>query len=125
NANLQNANLWSANLQEANLRSVNLLGTTSLEMCNAKDFTGSIVSYSDKHADKEKWHQFKEKGGIILYTESGEDTNQDHVDLDNKRVVITGKNGQGIFYYLNLPITINLPETQQENPDWEISIEDI
>lgn len=105
-ANLSEARLDSASLVEARLEGARL-DRASLIGAHLK---GAIFTY---HTDSSiNWANLKSKGGIILYFTVSRRKNYIRIQLV--------KAGATFKHYV--PDNIDIEKTQQENPDWEISI---
>lgn len=120
-ANLSEARLDSASLVEARLEGARLVGArlegASLVMARldrasliGAHLKGAIFTY---HTDSSiNWANLKSKGGIILYFTVSRRKNYIRIQLV--------KAGATFKHYV--PDNIDIEKTQQENPDWEISI---
>lgn len=110
-ARLEGASLGGARLDRASLRGASLRGArldrASLIGAHLK---GAIFTY---HTDSSiNWANLKSKGGIILYFTVSRRKNYIRIQLV--------KAGATFKHYV--PDNIDIEKTQQENPDWEISI---
>ncbi|HDR0682682.1 TPA: pentapeptide repeat-containing protein, partial [Pasteurella multocida] len=120
-ANLSEARLDSASLVEARLEGARLvgarlegasLGGARLDRASliGAHLKGAIFTY---HTDSSiNWANLKSKGGIILYFTVSRRKNYIRIQLV--------KAGATFKHYV--PDNIDIEKTQQENPDWEISI---
>lgn len=105
-ARLDRASLEGARLNWASLEGARLEGA-SLERASLE---GAIFTYNtDSNIN---WADLKSKGGVILYFTASERKRDIRMQLV--------KAGAKFFHYVL--DNIDIEKTQQENPDWEISI---
>ncbi|HDR1364907.1 TPA: pentapeptide repeat-containing protein, partial [Pasteurella multocida] len=108
---LNEANLHGASLDVSRLNGSNLYNA---DLCKASfisaDLEGAIFTYNT-HSNI-NWANLKSKGGIILYFTVSRRKNYIRIQLV--------KAGATFKHYV--PDNIDIEKTQQENPDWEISI---
>lgn len=105
-ANLERANLISAHLEEADLREAHLEGS-DLSSAHLK---GAIVYYNNTRSE-----EIKAQGGIVLYLKENPDCRLHKLKAKRNKKA----------FECELYDSIDLIKTQQANPDWEISIEEI
>ncbi|HII3693415.1 pentapeptide repeat-containing protein [Pasteurella multocida] len=105
-ASLEGASLDGASLEGASLNWASLEGA-SLERASLE---GAIFTYN---TDSDiNWADLKSKGGVILYFTASERKRDIRMQLVK---------AEATFEH-DVPDNIDIEKTQQENPDWEISI---
>ncbi|HHT7877150.1 TPA: pentapeptide repeat-containing protein [Pasteurella multocida] len=109
-ASLEGARLDGASLERARLDGARL-GGARLDGARLEgaSLAGAIFTYDTNNIN---WADLKSKGGVILYFTESERKDYIHMQLAK---------GENTFNHI-VPDNINIEKTQQENPDWEISI---
>ncbi|HII3785926.1 TPA: pentapeptide repeat-containing protein [Pasteurella multocida] len=120
-ASLEGSSLVDARLEGASLVKHGLVNVSSVifrlvDASSIKDrlvrasVEGAIFTYNKDSMIK--WNFFKLKGGVILYFTTSERKRDIRIQLVKAKTKF--------FHYV--PDNVDIEKTQQENPDWEISI---
>lgn len=113
-SNLENVNLIDVDLSYSNFIAANLIGS---ELVNIflfeNDFDGTIID-----GDPERALEIRKQGAVLLYKNKRDFYN------GKKYKIFLEKESKTYIHQINFDI--DLDKTQQENPDWQISLlEDI
>lgn len=122
-SNLRESRLVGTALYSASLNGVDLIDVQFINNQLAKaNFTGSIISERD--IDKNSLEDIKNRGGVILYENIYLQFKKENDDISINLIKLILKQDHKFVIYDSV-YYIDLYKTREENPDWEISIEEI